>query len=137
MGAVKFGGARGKSDLDRIILNSGNTPGPSDYVLPESSSMVGGGRFQMGDTPDFIEIAISRARSVPGLEYYPRKALDFLENKNGGLKISDAHTPDFIDQMLNEKRHVPGPGRYRNNDPRNSINNPNSDWSVNRDKIGS
>ena len=135
MGGVKFGGSRGMSDLDRIMMESGHTPGPSDYRLPDASSLVGGGRFSDADTPDFITIAIQRSRSVPGMEYYPERSLDFLENKAGGLKISDAQTPDFIDQIVREKKCVPGPGTYLNADPRQAIRNPNGDWSVNVEKI--
>ena len=81
-GVIKFSDEKYISDLDRIITESSQSPGPSEYMLPSPMLGAGGGRFSDADTPDFITMAVNRAKLIPGMKYDPSASLSYLESNN-------------------------------------------------------
>ena len=90
-------------NLERSI-----TPGPGEYLLPDSSTLITGGTWGKFKPKTDIDVMMDRAKDLPGPGNY---AVPDTLNKNGG-SWSFYSPKSEIEELQHRAKDLPGPGEY-------------------------
>jgi hypothetical protein len=111
-GACKFNLSKTKTSIEQAIYNSKSVPGPGKYGIcddPRSLQSAGACKFNLSITKDTIDLAIHAKRDVPGPGKYK---IGKVDNRNNGVKFSDANTKSNLEQCILNANNTPGPNQY-------------------------
>ena len=97
-----------KSELELLLLEKAQVPGPDAYDLPDGIAAMPGGKFSLANAKTDLDWAVLRAGQQPG-----PGAHDLPPERIGGaVNLGCARSKSALELMLLEAEKVPGPGAH-------------------------
>jgi hypothetical protein len=106
--------ANPKSEVDWMIQRAENTPGPSEYDLPngmaDKMNKRNNGKMSTAFVPSDLEKTIEVASTRPGPSDYSVKD---VQKRVAGIKFSTSIAPREVERLMRDAAMLPGPVDYQ------------------------